>query len=86
MTASPSAEAGGHLSGRATAILDSLLAQESATYTDLASRLGCSTLDVHNALWELHCAHQIDFQLSRRGQMTNVTVRQHPANHAPPTP
>lgn len=86
MTACSSAESDGQLSGRATAILDSLLAQESATYTDLASRLGCSTLDVHDALWELHCAHQIDFQLGRRGQMTNVTVRQHPTNHTPPTP
>jgi hypothetical protein len=76
MTDRPAHPRSTQLTTRAVHVLDHLIAGSPHTYVDLASRLRCTTLEVHNALWELHCANKIDFQLGHRGQMTHVTLRQ----------
>ncbi|SKC36574.1 hypothetical protein SAMN06309945_0220 [Okibacterium fritillariae] len=78
MTDGPAHPRTTQLTTRAVHVLDQLIAGSPHAYVDLASRLRCTTLEVHNALWELHCADKIDFQLGHRGQMTHVTLRQPP--------
>jgi hypothetical protein len=76
MTDRPAHPRSTQLTTRAVHVLDHLIAGSPHTYVDLTSRLRCTTLEVHNALGELHCTNKIDFQLGHRGQMTHVILRQ----------